>query len=189
MPRYRQKSESISELASAIMKLTRQAYPKANMQLLETLAIDYFIDALDDPDIRMRLRQSQPDTLTLAETLTIRLDTCKTADKVKHRAVFLSKESEENVKLDDGSRVEDRLIPVLENFMSKITNEVSHIKSKLDQTQENKNWGNQQRFGEKVKQNSKGNSNDQKSAVKPKANSSNFCPVKGQNFQNKGNRS
>ena len=48
-----QMSESISELASSIMKLTRQAYPKADIQLLETLAIDYFKDALDDPDIRM----------------------------------------------------------------------------------------------------------------------------------------
>ena len=66
--RFRQKSETISELASSIMKLTRQAYPKANLQLLDTLAVDYFIDALEDPDIRLRLRQSQPESITQAET-------------------------------------------------------------------------------------------------------------------------
>ena len=72
--RYRLKSETISELATSIMKLTHQAYPKAQLSLLDTLAVDYFIDALDDPDIRLRLRQSQPESITQAETLAIRLE-------------------------------------------------------------------------------------------------------------------
>lgn len=75
--RFRQTSESISEFASSIMKLTRQAYPKADLQLLDTLAVDYFIDALEDSDIRLRLRQSQPESITQAETLAIRLETFK----------------------------------------------------------------------------------------------------------------
>ena len=82
--RFRQKSETISELASSIMKLTRQAYPKADLQLLDTLAVDYFIDALEDSDIRLRLRQSQPESITQAETLAIRLETFTNADRFKH---------------------------------------------------------------------------------------------------------
>lgn len=139
--RFRSKTESISELATSIMKLTRQAYPKANTQLLDTLAVDYFIDALDDSDIRLRLRQSQPDTITQAETLAIRLETFKTADKVKHRTVCLSTQKDKLETVDDSEKsgVKNELMPVLESFMNKITNDVNQIKSKIDSNQGNKN--------------------------------------------------
>ena len=98
--RFRQTSESISEFASSIMKLTRQAYPKADLQLLDTLAVDYFIDALEDSDIRLRLRQSQPESITQAETLAIRLETFKNADRFKHRSVCGVSEEKESVSND-----------------------------------------------------------------------------------------
>lgn len=63
--------ESISELAQAIKKLTRQAYPGAEPSLTDILALHQFIDAImPDPEIWLRLnRESRPRDITDAETL------------------------------------------------------------------------------------------------------------------------
>ena len=55
--RIKQKAETIPELAQAIKKLTRQAYPKADLDVIEALALDHFIDGLPEPEIRLRLRE------------------------------------------------------------------------------------------------------------------------------------
>lgn len=52
--------ESIPELGQAIKKLTRQAYPNADSSLRDVLANDHFIDALSDPYMRYRVRESRP---------------------------------------------------------------------------------------------------------------------------------
>ena len=40
--RIKQKAETIPELAQAIKKLTRQAYSKAGLDVIEALALDHF---------------------------------------------------------------------------------------------------------------------------------------------------
>ena len=51
--RVRNKGETIPELAQSIKKLVRQAYPGVNKDVIETLSLDVFIDALTDSDIRL----------------------------------------------------------------------------------------------------------------------------------------
>lgn len=85
--RIRSKAESIPELAQAIKKLVRQAYPGVNKDVIETLAIDNFIDALTDSDIRLRVRELGPKTLTDAERTALRLESHKIADKQRSRIV------------------------------------------------------------------------------------------------------
>ena len=85
--RIRSKAESIPELAHAIKKLVRQAYPGVNKDVIETLAIDNFIDALTDSDIRLRVRELGPKTLTDAERTALRLESHKIADKQRSRIV------------------------------------------------------------------------------------------------------
>ena len=159
--RYRLKSETISELATSIMKLTRQAYPKAQLSLLDTLAVDYFIDALDDPDIRLRLRQSQPESITQAETLAIRLETFKAADKVKHRTVCSTSEHSDSGISEDKSDVEKHILPVLETFMNKISNEVDSIKSSVNSKSEGRNQFNKRQNFAKGKGNVKQQNSNQ----------------------------
>ena len=62
--RIKQKAETIPELAQAIKKLTRQAYPKAGLDVIEALALDHFIDGLPEPEIRLRLREVGPKSLS-----------------------------------------------------------------------------------------------------------------------------
>lgn len=85
--RVRNKSESIPELAQAIRKLVRQAYPGVNKDVIETLSIDNFIDALTDSDIRLRVRELGPKTLAEAERTALRLESHKIADRQRSRLV------------------------------------------------------------------------------------------------------
>ena len=63
--RFRQKkpTESLQELASAVEKLTRLAYPFTDTATRSILARDGFIDALEDHQLRSNIRQQDPTTL------------------------------------------------------------------------------------------------------------------------------
>lgn len=128
------------------MKLTRQAYPKADMKLLDTLAVDYFIDGFDDTEIRLMLRQSQQETITQAGTLAIRLETFKTADKVKHRTVCSYSEQNESVHVGKSTDVGNQVMPFLENCMTKISSDVESVKSKIDSNKSDRIYGNGKKY-------------------------------------------
>lgn len=57
------------------MKLTRQAYSTTDQSVLNILALEQFIDALPDPDIRLRLKEARPPDINDAEIIAIRLET------------------------------------------------------------------------------------------------------------------
>ena len=54
--RVKAKGESTadSELAQAVRKLTRQAYPTVSLGVIEALSVDHFIDELPEAEIRLR---------------------------------------------------------------------------------------------------------------------------------------
>lgn len=85
--RVKGKGETIPELAQAIKKLTRQSYPKATLDVIETLALDHFIDALTESEIRLRLREVGPKSLSEAETIAVRMEAHRIADKQHSRLV------------------------------------------------------------------------------------------------------
>ena len=51
--RLRRENETLSELAQDVNRLVRLAYPAATNNVREQLSKDYFIDALNDHEIRM----------------------------------------------------------------------------------------------------------------------------------------
>ncbi len=70
--RMRQREETLPELAEDVERIARLAYPDAAEPMIETLAKDQFIDALQDEDMRLKLRQGRPGTLR--ETLELALE-------------------------------------------------------------------------------------------------------------------
>ncbi|MES9881467.1 MAG: hypothetical protein ABW185_11355, partial [Sedimenticola sp.] len=85
--RVRGKNETIPELAQSIKKLTRQAYPSANPDIVEALALDGFIDALTDTDIRLRLREIGAKSLDEAEKTAVRMEAHRIADRQRYKSV------------------------------------------------------------------------------------------------------
>ena len=62
--RYQEKGETLPELAQNIRKLTRLAYPSASTEVVEILTIEQFTEAINDSDIRLRLREQGLKTMS-----------------------------------------------------------------------------------------------------------------------------
>jgi O-succinylbenzoate synthase len=62
-------------------KLTCRAFPG----IRDTLALDYFIDAIPESEIRLRLREVGPKTINEAENIAVRLEALRMAHEFATR--------------------------------------------------------------------------------------------------------
>ena len=72
--------ETLPELGQAVRRLTSLAYPEASTQLLDTLAKDHFIEALDDAETRVKVYSAKPTTLDEAVCLAVELNAINQAE-------------------------------------------------------------------------------------------------------------
>ena len=61
--RRKRAAETIPELGQSVRRLTNLAYPRAPTEVKETLAMEQFLDALPDSDMRIRIKQARPQNL------------------------------------------------------------------------------------------------------------------------------
>ena len=85
--RVKSKTETIAELSQAIKRLSRHAYPNETLDVIETLALDYFIDALTESDKLLTIRGVGPKSLSEAEAMAICLEARRFADHQRTRLV------------------------------------------------------------------------------------------------------
>ncbi|KAJ8048488.1 hypothetical protein HOLleu_00827 [Holothuria leucospilota] len=79
--RQRQKGETLPELGQIIKRLTRQAYPTASFDVLTALATDHFMDALDDPNLRLGVYQARPTNLDEAIRAALEIEAFHMAER------------------------------------------------------------------------------------------------------------
>lgn len=120
--RVRGRDESLPELAQAIKKLTRQSYPSAPSSLTSVLALEHFIDAIPDGDIRMKLRESSPKSINEAETLAVRLEALRMSERQKGRLVRQAEVVQNQGTCSDTRKVIEQ---------KEISNDLSEIKKVL----------------------------------------------------------
>ena len=72
--RHRDRDEKLPDLASSLRRLVSRAYPAAVPDLQDSLAKDQFIDAAEDREIRMKLRESGPKTLDEAVSRALHIE-------------------------------------------------------------------------------------------------------------------
>ena len=137
--RTRSKGETIQELAQAIKKLVRQAYPGVNKDVIETLSLDNFIDAITDSDIRMRVRELSPKSLEEAEQICVRLEAYKIADKQRSRLVG---RIDSEVESSKGDQSKSGQFEILSEAISSLSDEVKQFSQK-NPTSTNSNSNNQ----------------------------------------------
>lgn len=85
--RTRRREETLPELAEDVERLTRLAYPDATEAMIEVLAKDQFIDSLPEEDMRLRIRQSRPESLRKALEAALELESYQLASKQRSRMV------------------------------------------------------------------------------------------------------
>ena len=64
--RQRSSGESLTDLHIDIMRLSTLAYPDTDHKMRELISCDYFIDALADPELGLKIRERQPKDLDSA---------------------------------------------------------------------------------------------------------------------------
>ncbi|CAG2251003.1 unnamed protein product [Mytilus edulis] len=74
------KEEVIGGL-TPIRRLVNRAYPLAPIEVKETLSKDYFLDALHDSEMRIKIKQSRPQNLNQAICLAVELEAFYKAEK------------------------------------------------------------------------------------------------------------
>ena len=73
--------ENIPEFGQRILRLTTLAYPGANASLIDTLAMGNFIDAISDPDMRLKIQQSRPKVFNEAVKVAVELEAFDKAER------------------------------------------------------------------------------------------------------------
>ena len=66
--RKRKEGESLLSLSKDIRRLAIKAFPNAPLRVVEDFAVDHFVEALSDTNLRMNIRRGKPSTLTEAVT-------------------------------------------------------------------------------------------------------------------------
>ena len=133
--RTRHTGETIQELAQAIKKLVRQAYPGVNKEVIETLSLDNFIDAITDSEIRMRVRELSPKSLDEAEQICVRLEAYKVADK--QRTCFVGRLGTKIESSKDAQGISSSQFEILSDAISSLSNEVKHLNQKNTRKSDN----------------------------------------------------
>lgn len=135
--RSKGKDESIPELAQSIKKLTRQAYPNASSSLISVLALEHFVDAIPDGDVRLRLREHNPKSINEAETLAVRLEALKLAERQKGRFVRQADLTQSQDNLE--SRNEKQGFQEFKNEFSEVKRELISLTRELKGMAQNQN--------------------------------------------------
>ena len=92
--RRRERSKKLPDLASSLRRVVGKAYPEAIPHLQDNLAKDQFIDALEDREIRMKIRESGPKTLVEAVSRALQMEAMYKAEsrRTKSRSVRVIQE-------------------------------------------------------------------------------------------------
>ena len=72
--RRRKANEDLQTLKADISRLMSSAFPGDASSMRQKMAIDYFLDSLDDLDFEFKIRKSEPKTLIDAYTRALRLE-------------------------------------------------------------------------------------------------------------------
>ena len=136
--RVKGRDESISELAQSVKKLTRQAYPSATSEIIDVLAIDYFVDALTDTDIRLRLREVGPKSITEAEKIAARFEAHRIADKSRGRQHVRFIEPEQSTEKSESSDMH-----LLKQEITSLVSEVKDLKKNQNRQQQRQGFNRQ----------------------------------------------
>lgn len=156
--KIRGRNETIPELVESIKKLTRKAYRNVTSDVADTLAIDYFIDAIPESEIRLRLKELGPKTMTEAENIAVKLETLRVADKQRGKPVRSFEQSSQN-----NDNVVETRIKQLEQTVSNLSKNARYNKNDGNQPLNFRNgqYGNRQNFNQRRGYNNNFNQNRQ----------------------------
>jgi hypothetical protein len=141
--RFRREKESIPQLAQSIRHLTLQAYPQAHGELFDSLCTDYFLDSLNDSDLRFRVFNSKTKSFDETVAMAIELEAFQMAEKQRNKRFVRdievdswSNQTVANVKTANSKSQnnESDMAKQIEN----LSKSLASLKSEIDKLSQNK---------------------------------------------------
>ena len=111
--RRRKPNESFRELAQDIRRLMMLAYPGDRSNMSERLAKEHFICAFDDPELELKVREKEPQTLDSALKYAQRLEVFRNA--VRQRRLRMNRQVAQSPPSRSDS-LEDRVASIVQKF-------------------------------------------------------------------------
>lgn len=133
--RMRRDEETLPELAEDVDRLTCLAYPDATTPMHQVLARDQFIDSLPDEEMRLRVRQNRPGSLTEALQCALELESHQLASRHRRGAGAVRE-----VHFDDPKSMERKQMVHLQQLQD----EIQKIQTSLKVFQRNPEHGSYQ---------------------------------------------
>ena len=143
--RTRRKEEALPELAQEIRRLTRQAYPGAPSEVQGLMAKDHFMDALDDPEVRLAVYQARPRTLDEALRVSLEMEAFQKVERQRNfsgrkalRAVEGPNQREQTSGANtnkEGESVSSAIAESMKVYQSALGDMQSMLKSLKDEVQ------------------------------------------------------
>ena len=73
--------ENVAEFGQRILRLTTLAYPRADQNLITSVAMGFFMDAISDAEMRLKIQQTRPKDVNEAVKVAVELEAFDRAEK------------------------------------------------------------------------------------------------------------
>ena len=124
--------DNVAEFAQRILRLITLSYPRADTALVDSLAMGYFIDAISDAEMRLKIKQTRPKDLNEAIKVAIELEAFDRAERRR-----------KGLKYARGSNNTDEQKETFD--LRKLTDLVQQEIKKASSSKESSKWGLQEK--------------------------------------------
>ena len=129
--RRRKPDETLQSLHSDIRRLMALAFPDLEHTARETIACDYFIDALAEPDLALKVRERSPNSLDEALRIALQLEVWRRdVERVRHEPL--------KGKAREVSKTESSVEKALKKRVAELQEEVARMKAREHSAAESK---------------------------------------------------
>ena len=128
--------ENVAEFGQRILRLTTLSYPKADPSLIKSLAMGFFVDAISDAEIRLKIQQTRPKDLNEAVKVAVELEAFDRAERQRREQKYArqtdvqtegNSELKQLVELMNGDRKTDKSnLSELIDFLKQSQKEASY---------------------------------------------------------------
>ena len=134
--------ENVTEFGQRIVRLTTLAYPKADPSLIKSLAMGFFVDAISDAEMRLKIQQTRPKDLNEAVKVAVELEAFDRAERQRRGQKYAR---QTDVQTEGNSELK-QLVELINEDRKKDTSNLSELIDLMKQSQKEANYDTRNRI-------------------------------------------
>ena len=134
--------ENVAEFGQRILRLTTLSYPKADPSLIKSLAMGFFVDAISDAEMRLKIQQTRPKDLNEAVKVAVELEAFDRAERQRRGQKYAR---QIDVQTDGNSELR-QLVELMNEDRKKDKSNLSELIELMKQSQKEANYDTRNRI-------------------------------------------